>query len=130
VNRYERRREKALRRKYGAGDTLHIDYGRVVYVDPTVVDQCFLCGGPAKAWPWLDGPEGAPAMTHSFARINNEITLPLCEACFNSKERGNQVARKVMRSPDMVIQEGGEASPEHVREIADTLKERERSSKH
>jgi hypothetical protein len=39
------------------------------------------------------------------------------------------MARKVMRSPDMVIQESGEASLEHVREIAAAIKERERSTK-
>jgi hypothetical protein len=75
-NRYERRRQRALRKKYGAGDVLHITYGRVAYVDPSVVDLCFLCGGPAGAWPCSDRPDGAPS-AHSVAHINNEVSLPL-----------------------------------------------------
>jgi hypothetical protein len=126
MNRQERRRQKALSRKYGVGDVLTTDYGRVVYVDQTVIDRCFLCDGPAKSWPH----EGAQA--HGVVRVNGETFLSLCERCFNSNnnDRDNQLARKIMGSPDMVIHEGGKASTEHIREIAGALKERERSSKH
>ena len=134
MNRYERRRQKALARRYSADDVLTVNYGRLTYVDPTVVDPCFLCGGPAKGWPHPDAPEHWPleqrTCAHGFAYINDEVSLPLCEACFNAEGRDNQVARKVMGSPDMVIQEGGEASLEHVREIAGALKERKHSSEH
>ena len=130
MNRYEKRRRMALRRNYKVGDVLTTAYDRVTYVDPTVVDPCFLCDGPAGAWPWPERPEGAPPVAHSFAYINDEVSLPLCEACFNSKERDHQVTRKVMNAPNLLIHEGGEASPEHVREIAGALKEREHSSKH
>jgi hypothetical protein len=129
MNRYERRRQRALNRKYGVGDVLDIKYGRVVYVDPTVVDSCFVCGGKAGAWPYPNRPEGKLPMAHSFAFINNEVSLPLCEGCFNSEASHKELACKVI-GDNMIIHEGGEASSEQIHEIANALKEREHSSEH
>jgi hypothetical protein len=112
------------------GDMLMIGYGRVGYEDPTLVDQCYLCGGAAKAWPYTDGPEGHPPMAHGAALINKETTVPLCEMCFGAPDRDMQMPRKVMGSPDMDVQEGGAASAEHIIEVADAIREREQASSH
>ena len=54
----------------------------------------------------------------------------LCEACFNSSNVTDAIARKVLGAPDMKISEGGEATQEQVREIAAALSEGQDATAH
>jgi hypothetical protein len=57
--------------------------------------------------------------------------LPICEACFDSPNSGDTVARKVLNAPDMEISEGGEVgSMETVYEIADAIAEKDGTTSH
>jgi hypothetical protein len=134
-NRFERRREKALSEKYCV---VSIKRGRLAH-DPTLIGECFICDGPAKAWachpskithihPTWTPDKSAPLLAHGYALLNDNPPLILCEGCFNSEEYGDRIMRKVV--PGAVIQDCGEATPERVEEIADALNERERSTSH
>jgi hypothetical protein len=123
MNRHERR--AARRRKVKVGDLLDISLGRCLMEkgnDP--VPQCFVCGGAAATWPWPNGPE---KLGYGWISVNGSDIRLICEACFNDE---NGIARKLLGAPDMVITDGGVASPEQVREIADAMRERDDSNVH
>jgi len=91
MNRHERRRRAKL------GDIVEIKLGRVVFDikpgDDVSRDICFVCGKPATAWLIPEGragpiPEGS--MAHSFAEINAQQTVLLCEVCFNTEDQNRR----------------------------------------
>jgi hypothetical protein len=122
MNRYERRAARS--RKVKVGDIiLEIRRGRCLMTQGNdAVLQCFVCHGPATTWPDNDG-----TLRWGCISVNGDDIRPLCEACFNDE---NGIARKLLGAPDMVITDGGVASPEEVREIADAMRERDDSSVH
>jgi hypothetical protein len=118
MNRHQRRKAAKL------GDVLEITWGRAL-IDGGTAPQCFACDGLAPAWPWPDGPH-SPA--YGFALINYERILPICEACF--KTNGDAVVRRFWNAPDLKISEGGEASMETIRQIADALAVKDEATSH
>jgi hypothetical protein len=125
MNRHERRRRAKL------GDIVEIKLGRVVFDikpgDDVSRDICFVCGKPATAWLIPEGragpiPEGS--MAHSFAEINAQQTVLLCEVCFNTEDQtGGAIIRKYWNAPDLKISDGGVKDVDEIREIADAIKE-------
>jgi hypothetical protein len=116
MNRHQRRRAAKLK----VGDIVDGSVGRCLMNGETM-PHCWLCHGPAPDWPWPGGPV---KLGYGFARINGGQPMPLCEACFNEyPEVSNRIARKVMG--DMQIHECGEASAEHILEVAAALAEKD-----
>jgi hypothetical protein len=87
-----------------------------------VAPRCYACDGPAHDWPW---PGGLAQLGYGCAVLNETELVPICEACFGSRHVSDAIARRFYGMPDLKITEGGEASPEAVREIADALKAKE-----
>jgi hypothetical protein len=86
--------------------------------------QCFVCNGAAATWPWPDGPE---QLAYGCISVNGSDIRPICEACFNDPDT---IGPKLLGAPDMVVKDGGEASPEEIREIAVAIRERDDSNVH
>jgi hypothetical protein len=123
MNRHERR--AARRRKAKVGGLLEISLGRCLMEkgnDPVL--QCFVCGGAAATWPWPDGPE---KLAYGWISINGSDIRLICEACFNDPDT---IGPKLWGAPDMVVEDGGEASLEEIREIAVAMRERNDSNVH
>jgi hypothetical protein len=75
--------------------------------------QCFVCGEPAAAYGCIN--------------INGSEPRRICKACFNDPDT---IVPKLLGVPDMVVEDGGKASPEEIREIADAMLEMEHSTVH
>jgi hypothetical protein len=102
TNRHQRhaaRKRGVIVTDFGHLDPRNRNYGLPV--------NCYVCGAAHKAF--------------GLARIQGQSTIdvPLCEACLESDERGNDVIRKYLNAPDLKINEGGEATTEQLIAMAD-----------
>ena len=100
-SRYERLLRKLLRKKFKDGDKLSVEYQRVAYLDPAIAFECFICNGPAGPWPHPNATAGMHG-----AVIIDAVALPLCETCFGSEQRDDELVRKLTGSPDATALEG------------------------
>jgi hypothetical protein len=120
-----RQRRAARRRKAKVGYLLEISCWRCLMEKGNdSVPQCSVCGEPAAPWPWPNGPE---KLAYGCISINGSDPRLICEACFNDPDT---IGPKLLGALGMVVEDGGEASPEEIREIADAMLERDHSTVH
>ena len=126
MNRHERRKAKAGRKP---GFVVNISFGRCLMAGESKV-ECFACGNEAKDW---NSPGGPALLGYGLAEIqegDRSEQVPICESCFSFDEAGSSIVRKWLNAPDLKITEGGEATAEHVANIASALSEKDDATKH
>jgi hypothetical protein len=127
-NRHERRAAKA---RGMLGAVVRVNIGRCLMNGETKL-KCFTCSNEAKDWAWPDGPAllGYGIAIIEASNSDQVAQVPLCESCYNSDDVSNVITRKVLKAPDLEISEGGEATLEHVLEIAAAESERPNATEH
>ena len=127
MNRHERRKAKARK----DGFVVNISLGRwLMAADSEAKVECFACGNEAKDWNWPGGPA---LLGYGLAEIqegDRSEQVPICESCFSSDDPTSALVRKWLNAPDLEISEGGEATAEHVANIASAMSEKDDATKH
>ena len=119
-----RKRRKAM--KLGQVITTSLGRGKLGG-EPKYV-ECYACGGEAKEWPWQTGAAYGFVMIEGIEAEG--IIRMLCEACHGRPDISDIIFRKITGASDCAIQQGGEATPEQVQEIAETIAEQDGRTKH
>jgi hypothetical protein len=126
MNRRARRAISGTNHAAKLGSVINMDFGRIN--SPLSTEQV-ECGACRKH----DGFYGIAVITeiqpnkHTSKLID---VLPLCEACFCADQKQDVLIRKLWKAPDLVIHNGGQASMEHILEIAAVVAEKDKATEH
>jgi hypothetical protein len=121
MNRHERRAAKKARSCPGL--VVNINFGRLLPPAPAEAIECGACGKQVV-------PYGIAEIQGNQCKCTPCAVLPLCETCFCTDPTSDVLIQKIWKAPDLEIQDGGEASMQHILEISAALSERHDATEH